>query len=49
MEAPSGLKVVVLGPPTAVLVGALWAAGLRPVRGQVVGSVWARPEREGRL
>ena len=43
-----GLVVVVLGPPPGMLVDALWRAGLRPVRGQTAGSVWARPCGEGR-
>ena len=38
-----GLVVVVLGPANAVVTQALWAAGLRPVRGQRHGSVWAFP------
>jgi hypothetical protein len=42
---PPGLVVVVLGPPSVGLVGALWGAGLRPVRGQRGGTVWALPER----
>jgi hypothetical protein len=42
---PPGLVVVVLGPATAVVAGALWRAGLRPVRGQRGATVWAVPER----
>jgi hypothetical protein len=41
------LVVVVLGPPSAVLVGALWSMGLRPMRGQSSGTVWARPDAGG--
>lgn len=40
---PTELMVVVLGRPNRGLVDALWRAGLRPVRGQTAGSVWARP------
>ena len=40
---PTELMVVVLGPPTRGLVDALWRAGLRPVRGQTGGAVWALP------
>jgi hypothetical protein len=41
------LVVVVLGPPSAVLVGALWSMGLRPMRGQSAGTVWVRPDAGG--
>ena len=40
---PGLMVVVVLGPANAVVTQALWAAGLRPVRGQRHGSVWAFP------
>lgn len=45
METPkcSVHRVVVLGPATAVVVRALWEVGLRPVRAQVGGTVWAMP------
>lgn len=39
-----GLMVIVLGVAPPSLVSALWASGLRPVRGQIGGTVWARPE-----
>jgi hypothetical protein len=42
---PPGLVVTVLGPATVALARALWEAGLRPVRGQRYGSVWAVPEQ----
>lgn len=41
---PLGLTVVVLGPGSTALTRALWGAGLRPVRGQRYGTVWALPE-----
>jgi hypothetical protein len=37
------LEVWVLGTPDRVLVDALWAIGLRPVRGGISGCLWARP------
>lgn len=43
---PTELTVVVLGPPPRGLVDALWRSGLRPVRGQTGGSVWALPAGE---
>ena len=43
---PTELVVVVLGAPSRGLVDALWGAGLRPVRGQTGGSVWALPAGE---
>ena len=43
VELPPGLIVVVLGPATPTVTGALWGAGLRPVRGQRYGTVWALP------
>jgi hypothetical protein len=43
VDLPPGLIVVVLGPATLTVTGALWGAGLRPVRGQRYGTVWAQP------
>lgn len=45
---PTELMVVVLGPATRGLVDALWRAGLRPVRGQTGGAVWAVPVGQAR-
>lgn len=42
-SVPPGVKVLVLGPAPADLVRALWTAGLRPVRGQTVGTLWMAP------
>ena len=42
-----GVKVWVLGPAPADLVRVLWAAGLRPVRGQRAGTLWQAPEGSG--
>ena len=41
VDLPPGLIVVVLGPATKELTTALWDVGLRPVRGQRYGTVWA--------
>lgn len=46
VPTPSGLAVVVLGPASTTLTRALWGAGLRPVRGQRYGTVWALPESQ---
>ena len=43
---PTELVVVVIGAPSRELVEALWRSGLRPVRGQTGGSVWALPAGE---
>ena len=43
VDLPPGLIVVVLGPATRDLTGTLWSVGLRPVRGQRYGTVWAKP------
>ena len=45
---PPGLIVLVLGPATKELTGTLWRVGLRPVRGQRYGTVWALPPERGR-
>ena len=48
VDLPRGLVVVVLGPATKELTNVLWSVGLRPVRGQRYGTVWAQPtERSG--
>lgn len=43
VDLPPGLTVVVLGPATKELTRVLWDVGLRPVRGQRYGTVWALP------
>ena len=43
VDLPPGLIVVVLGPATKELTTVLWDVGLRPVRGQRYGTVWALP------
>lgn len=48
VELPTGLIVVVLGPATRELTSTLWRVGLRPVRGQRYGTVWAQPVGRGR-
>lgn len=47
VDLPPGLVVVVLGPATRELTRILWDVGLRPVRGQRFGTVWAQPARRG--
>lgn len=47
VDLPPGLIVVVLGPATRDLTRILWEVGLRPVRGQRYGAVWARPVGKG--
>lgn len=43
-----GVRVLVLGPAPEGLVQVLWGAGLRPVRGRRIGTLWVVPERRGR-
>ena len=43
VDLPPGLVVVVLGSATKELTRLLWSVGLRPVRGQRYGTVWAQP------
>ncbi len=45
VDLPPGLVVVVLGSATKELTRLLWAVGLRPVRGQRYGTVWAQPAK----
>lgn len=40
-----GVRVLVLGPGPEGLVRVLWGAGLRPVRGRRIGTLWMMPER----
>lgn len=45
MGLSPGARVLVLGPAPQGLVQVLWGAGLRPVRGRRIGTLWVVPER----